>query len=80
MAIPEAIRNVERPVNSVVVDHGGCGPLRYAVIERVGCRHVNGRNMPVDGRTIGHIVEGVFIAIRDEVASGTVELKDYACF
>lgn len=78
MAIPEAIRKVERPVNSVVVDHGGCGPLRYAVIERVGCRHVNGRNMPVDGRTIGHIVEGVFVAIRDEVASRTVELKDYA--
>ena len=78
MAIPEEIRNVERPVNSVVVDHGGCGPLRYAVIERVGCKRVDGRNVPVDGRTIGHIVEGCFVAILDDVASRIVELKDYA--
>jgi hypothetical protein len=77
MAIPEEIRKVERPVNSVVVDHGG-GPLRYAVIERVGCKRINGRNIPIDGRTIGHIVEGSFVAILDEVASRVVELKDYA--
>ena len=36
MAIPEYIRKVPRPVNTVVVDNGKDGPNRYAVRERAG--------------------------------------------
>ena len=45
MAVPEEIRKVERPKNTKVVDHGGTGLRRYAVIARTGCRRVNGKNI-----------------------------------
>ncbi|MFA6844414.1 MAG: hypothetical protein WCR02_01675, partial [Sphaerochaetaceae bacterium] len=60
MAVPEEIRNVERPRNTIVIDNGtGC--KRYAVIQRVGCRRENGRNLPVNGKTVGHIIDNVFV-------------------
>ena len=36
MAVPEEIRAVERPVNTIVEDRGKDGPFRYAVRERNG--------------------------------------------
>lgn len=39
MAIPEYIRKVPRPVNTVVVDNGKDGPNRYAVWERAGTKN-----------------------------------------
>jgi hypothetical protein len=77
MAIPEEVRNVERPVNTIVVASGN-GPLRYAVIERIGCRRTNGRNVPVNGRTVGHIVGGKYVEGRAKVARNVVEIKDFA--
>jgi len=35
MAIPEEVRTVERPRNTIVVKRGN-GPLKYAVVERGG--------------------------------------------
>ena len=70
MAVPEEIRAVERPVNTVVVDHGGNGPRRWAVIQRVGCRRVNGSNRPVDGGTVGHIVGGRFVPLSAAPVAG----------
>ena len=44
MAVPEEIRMVERPVNTIVEDRGKDGPFRYAVRERNGVRYVKGGN------------------------------------
>lgn len=62
MAVPQDIRSVGRPKNTVVVDRGGSGPLRYAVVERVGCKRKGTRNLPVNGATIGHIINGRYVA------------------
>ncbi len=77
MAIPEAIRKVERPRNTIVVRRGN-GSLMYAVVERVGCNRVGGRNVPVNGYTVGHIIQGAFVACSDSVSRRKIELKDYA--
>ena len=88
MAVPEEIRRVERPTNTVVVDRGGNGPKRYAVVERVGCRRVNGKNRPVDGRTVGHIICGRYVPKgpkaddgnpRDPVEGIVPEVRGWAC-
>lgn len=70
MAVPEEIRAVERPVNTVVVDRGGSGPRRWAVVERVGCRRVDGRNLPVNGGTVGHIMAGRYVPLGAAPVSG----------
>ena len=77
MAVPEEIRKVERPKNTIVVKRGN-GPRMYAVVERVGCRRVGNRNVPVNGRTVGYIMQGVFVAYSDSVSQRKIELKDYA--
>ena len=61
MAVPEEIRRVERPRNTVVVDRGGNGPRRFAVVKRIGCRRVGTRNVPVNGPTVGHIIAGRYV-------------------
>jgi hypothetical protein len=77
MAIPEEIRKVERPRNTIVVKRGN-GPRMYAVVERVGCKRVGNRNVPVNGRTVGYIMQGMFVAYSDSVSQRKIELKDYA--
>ena len=63
MSVPEHIRKVERPVNTVVVDSGKNGPKRYAVRCRAGVRYVkNGNPQPISGKVIGHIVGDRFVA------------------
>jgi len=52
MAIPEEVRTVEQPRNIIVIKRGN-GPLKYAVAERVG-----ESNVPVNGCTVGHIIQG----------------------
>ena len=77
MAVPEEIRNVERPRNTIVIDNGtGC--KRYAVIQRVGCRRENGRNLPVNGKTVGHIIDNVFVPGVRKLSRKVVEIKDFA--
>ena len=39
MMVPESIRSVPRPTNTVVVDSGHNGALRYAVRERAGLKY-----------------------------------------
>lgn len=60
MGIPEEIRNVERPKNTVVVAYGK-NKDKYAVRSRLGCKSVNGRKIPVDGPVIGHIVDLTYV-------------------
>ena len=82
MATPKEILAVARPKNTVVVTYGKDKNL-YAVRQRVGCRRVNGRNLPVTGPTIGHIRDGKYVALADEKPKTTpvgssVDLRDWA--
>ena len=47
MPVPENIRKVERPINTVVVDTGNIGPRRYAVRERLGIKYIDKDHNPV---------------------------------
>jgi hypothetical protein len=62
MPIPREILDVPRPKNTVVIAYGSDKKL-YAVRQRVGCRNVGGRHLPVNGPTIGHIVDGSYVPI-----------------
>ena len=70
MGVPEKIRKVERPVNTVVCDTGGSGVLRYPVRCRKGARCIPGHNpRPINGSVIGHIhpTELRFIPLSESV-------------
>ena len=48
MPIPQHILSVDRPKNTVVIAYGKDKNL-YAVRQRIGCRNVDGRHLPVNG-------------------------------
>jgi hypothetical protein len=78
MAVPENIRMVERPVNTIVEDNGREGPLRYAVRERAGTKYVSGGNpQPRNGRVIGHIIESKFVPKVEKTADSGPEMLSY---
>ena len=81
MPIPQEILSVPRPRNTVVIAYGKDKSL-YAVRQRIGCRNDNGRHLPVNGPTIGHIVDGVYVPIETGhpalVSTSPVDLKDWA--
>ena len=81
MPIPREILNVPRPKNTVVIAYGRDKRL-YAVRQRVGCRNAGGRHLPVNGPTIGHIVDGACVPIAKSAPQGvslsTIDLKDWA--
>ena len=69
MAVPEEIRKVPRPKNTVVVENKDEGPKHYAVRQRNGSIYIPGRNpQPINGKVIGHIYEGRFIPIEETPA------------
>lgn len=69
MPVPEEIRKVERPTNTVVVDKGSNTIYRYAVRERAGVKYVRGGNpQPSNGKVIGHIIDGAFVPVQTPVA------------
>lgn len=81
MPIPQDILSVPRPKNTVVIAYGKDKSL-FAVRQRVGCRNDNGRHLPVNGPTIGHIIDGAYIPIDkkepDNVSASPIDLKDWA--
>lgn len=84
MPIPKEILEVERPTNTVVYAYGK-NRDRYAVKERRGCRRVRRpdgtfSNVPVNGKTVGHIVGGRYVPIggMGSVASSGFEVRDWA--
>ncbi len=81
MPIPKEILAVERPKNSIVIVYGK-NRDRYAVRTRVGCRSDGSRRLPVNGPTIGHIVDGKYIPLSEDapspVSGAAVDLKDWA--
>lgn len=61
MGIPEEIRKVERPVNTIVykVKEG-----TYGVRERAGLKYgPNGKPRPVNGKVVGHIIDGRYVPL-----------------
>ena len=81
MPIPKEVLSVARPRNTVVIAYGKDKNL-YAVRQRIGCRNDNGRHLPVNGPTIGHIIGNVYVPIdqeqKDSVSASPVDLKDWA--
>ena len=81
MPIPQSILAVQRPVNTVVISYGKDKNL-YAVRQRTGCKYVDGRRVPINGPTIGHIVDGAYVPIDaaapENVSVSPVDLKDWA--
>ena len=74
MGVPKEIREVPRPVNTVVCDSGNDTPLRYSVRERAASgKYSRGKNpMPKNGRVIGHIIDLKFVpADRTEPEAGS---------
>ena len=78
MAVPEAIRKVPRPVNTIVEDNRREGPNRYAVRERASTRYVAGGNpQPRNGKVIGHIVDGAYVPNKEVVAEARPDMLSY---
>lgn len=87
MPIPQNILDVERPKNTVVIVYG-VNKDKFAVRQRVGCKRVNGKNVPVNGPTIGHIINGKYVPKEDgnrisvsqkvESSNHKIDLKDWA--
>lgn len=81
MPIPREILAVSRPKNTVVIRYGKNKDL-FAVRQRVGCRNVNGRHIPVNGPTIGHIIDGQFVPVdtgtKSNISTAPIDLKDWA--
>lgn len=81
MPIPREILDVKRPRNTVVICYGK-NKDRYAVRQRIGCKYVNGRHIPVNGPTIGHIIDGEYVPKTDDIpadiSQSPIDLKDWA--
>ena len=80
MAVPEHIRKVPRPRNTVVIDSGSNGAKRYAVHSRRASICKPGCNpRPVNGPVIGHIIDGKFVP-RQSAASLAEDGPDYLSY
>lgn len=76
MGVPEEIRKIPRPVNTVVIAYGK-NKDKYAVKSRIGCRSVNGKKIPVEGPIIGHIIDGKYVALDRQPPSMKFSECDY---
>jgi len=81
MPIPKKILEVERPTNTVVIAYGK-NKNYYSVRQRVGCKNDGGRHLPVNGPTVGHIVNGRYVPIVPtepaSISKSAIDLKDWA--
>ena len=78
MAVPEEIRKIGRPKNTVVVDTGNPGIYRYAVRERKQSVYIPGGNpQPRNGKTIGHIIDGAFIPVAEKTGAKGPDALSY---
>lgn len=78
MAVPDYIRQVPRPVNTIVEDNGRDGPNRYAVRERIATKYVPGGNpQPRNGKVIGHIYDDRFIPKQEPSAVAGPDMLSY---
>lgn len=79
MAVPKAVRSVKRPKNTIVVDNGKPGPNQYAVRMRSGNNYkTKHRSSPVNGKVIGHIIDGKYVPAVDPTAENGPNILSYA--
>jgi len=57
MPVPQEYLSVIRPKNTICKMIGN----KCAVIQRIGCKRVNGKNIPINGPVIGHIIDGKYV-------------------
>ncbi|NBK24567.1 MAG: transposase [Spirochaetia bacterium] len=77
MGVPEHIRSVDRPKNTIVEDSGRDGVNRYSVRVRSAVKYVKGGNpQPGNGRVIGHIIHERFVPITERM-SGVPDSLSY---
>lgn len=78
MSIPQEIRMVARPRNTIVVQSGTKGAKLYAVRERSGFKYgPNGNPQPINGRVIGHIVNGQYVPLITNVVKAEPDMLSY---
>ena len=78
MSVPEEIRKVERPKNTVVYDNGKDGPYRYSVRERNGIKYISGKNpQPQNGKVIGHIIDYTYVPLKEKTAQNGPDMLSY---
>ncbi len=79
MPIPKEILAVPRPKNTVVHAYGK-NKDHYSVVSRVGCKYQDGRRVPINGVTVGHIIDLTFIPIEsnNNVSQCEPDIKDWA--
>lgn len=78
MSVPEEIRKVQRPKNTVVENNGKDGASRYAVRERASIKYIPGGNpQPRNGRVIGHILDGLFVPVKEQTANHDSDMLSY---
>ncbi|MDY0288253.1 MAG: hypothetical protein RBR15_05475 [Sphaerochaeta sp.] len=76
MGVPEHIRSVKRPKNTIVDDSGRDGVNRYSVRARTGVKYVrDGNPQPANGRVIGHITDGRFVPLTERVSDEPASLS-----
>ena len=64
MVVPENIRNVPRPRNTVICPNRKPGPYQWAVRCRSGTRYIPGKGtQPINGPVVGHIIGGKFYPV-----------------
>ena len=68
MKVPEEIRKVPRPKNTVVIATGSTGLRQYVVRARAGYQRSQktGKLVPVNGPIIGFIFNGAFVEVNSE--------------
>jgi len=67
MKVPEDIRKVKRPVNTVVEYTGKDGIYKYPVRERSCVKYVKGGNpQPRNGKAIGHIIDYKYVPLKEK--------------
>ena len=84
MGIPSEILNVDRPTNTIVFCYGKNKDL-YGVRERTGCVYKNGRRLPQNGKTIGHIVNLKYVPKIAEtdlspISHSEIDLKEWGIY
>ncbi len=79
MVIPKEILDVARPKNTVVYCYGK-DEIKYGVKKRVGCIRKDGRNLPVNGETVEHIINGKYVPIdeKKKLSSFEYDVRDWA--
>lgn len=76
MAVPEEIRAVKRPVNTIVEDSGRDSKYRYSVRERGEIVYVAGNNpKPKNGKVIGHIINGEYVPKTEKTIAKPEEMS-----